>query len=465
DNTHTFTTKSTPTETATISGKAVCRQMLTALLTGGSDPTSYQWTRDGKDIADATSDTYTLTWDDIGKNVAVKITNSNGTFTSDAVGPIMSVVDEAKNAAYSGITQADAADESAVQAAVKTIAETAVDNSEVTVTVNTVSYTAPVAGTSADPDGTNGSYTFTVTVSDIEGSKTTNNITAEIAATAYSGVANAQAVAAAENVLKDVSDSVNVVEGASQEDKTSAVQSYVDHLLEKTPHASGVTAVVSYNDETGKYDVALSKGGETGSTTSLGITVNKISALTGTATIAGDTVVGNTLTAELTGSNNSGTLSYQWTRGGEDIAGATNGTYTLTADDIGKKMVVKITSSDQVGTVTSTPTDAVSKLDCEESASNPIILSNTDSSVTVTAIDGYEYILVAHNADISTGTWQSSNTFTGLESGTSYDIYQRVKETGTHNASAASDSVTFKTNAKPTTYTVTYSWNDGKTIE
>ena len=58
-------------------------------------------------------------------------------------------------------------------------------------------------------------------------------------------------------------------------------------------------------------------------------------ALTGTATITGTAKFGQTLTASLESGNNTGTLSYQWKRGGSDISGAMNSTYTLVNADIG----------------------------------------------------------------------------------------------------------------------------------
>ena len=177
----------------------------------------------------------------------------------------------AAGATYNNLTQAEAPDEAAAEAAVKAVAEAAVNNGTVTVTINTVSYTAPAAGTSADPDGTDGSYSFTVTVSKGIQSATTEAKTIAITATAYTGVTDVQAVAAAKNAL--TGGSVDVAYGATQADKTAAVQSYVDELLDDVSDATGVTATVTYNSGTGNYDVALSKGSETDSK-SLSMTVS-----------------------------------------------------------------------------------------------------------------------------------------------------------------------------------------------
>lgn len=159
--------------------------------------------------------------------------------------------------------------------------------------------------------------------------------------------------------------------------------------------------------------------------------------LTGTANITGSPVFGQTLTASLTGSNNTGTLSYQWVRGSSDIVSATGSTYTLVQADIGYQITVKINSSFETGTVTGAPTSAVQKADASAAVA-PVLTGKTQKTVTLTAVAGYEYIKVKNGSDISTGTWQDSSVFSGLSSGTAYDFYQRIKETATVKASAAS---------------------------
>ena len=85
------------------------------------------------------------------------------------------------------LTQAAAPNESTIKTALKSTAETAVSNGSVAVTINQISYIAPIAGTSANPSGTNGSYTFTITVSKGSQSETTAQKTIIITATPYTG--------------------------------------------------------------------------------------------------------------------------------------------------------------------------------------------------------------------------------------------------------------------------------------
>jgi len=184
-----------------------------------------------------------------------------------AADPDIATVNNAKSAAesapYAEMNQAAATSEDAIKDALKSTATTEINNNGVTVTINKESYAGPVAGTSADPAGTNGSYEFTVTVSKGSQTQITEKKTITIKATAFTGVSDVNAVAAAKTAIKD--DTVTVAFGADQTAKTAAVQSYVNGLL--TGDAAGVTATVSFNSGTGKYDVVISKGSVEDATT------------------------------------------------------------------------------------------------------------------------------------------------------------------------------------------------------
>lgn len=83
--------------------------------------------------------------------------------------------------------------------------------------------------------------------------------------------------------------------------------------------------------------------------------------ITGTVTITGNAVYGETLTANT--SNIPGTPVYQWYRGENAIDGATQSTYKLTTADIGSTISVKVSDSsgNYGGTVDSAATSAVAK--------------------------------------------------------------------------------------------------------
>ena len=162
--------------------------------------------------------------------------------------------------------------------------------------------------------------------------------------------------------------------------------------------------------------------------------------LTGDVAISGTLKFGQTLTADVTNTNNTGTLSYQWIRGAVDIAAATAQTYELVEADIGELISVRVTSDvENVGSISSPQTTAIEKADSDPvTGVTPVLSSKNDVSITVTAVTGYEYVITANDVAINPLDWQDSNVFAGLTPNTPYDIYQRVKETATHNASATS---------------------------
>ena len=91
--------------------------------------------------------------------------------------------------------------------------------------------------------------------------------------------------------------------------------------------------------------------------------------------------------------------------------------YTVTADDVTlyAKWVEKVAA---------------------ETPAAPTIASQTQDSVTLTEIIGYEY-------SIDGEVWQSSPVFTGLFTGVEYSFYQRVAESKTAFASAASEATVY----------------------
>ncbi len=81
--------------------------------------------------------------------------------------------------------------------------------------------------------------------------------------------------------------------------------------------------------------------------------------LTGTVTVSsarsgGISYPGDVLTATVSQDNNTGILSYQWYANNARITGAANKSYVLTANDIGKKLTVEVTSSVETGKISGT---------------------------------------------------------------------------------------------------------------
>jgi len=107
--------------------------------------------------------------------------------------------------------------------------------------------------------------------------------------------------------------------------------------------------------------VTVIRAGYSGSETSPSVgpvTAAGLPPLTGTVSITGDAVVGQTLTADITGLVGTGTPSFQWQREGTDI-GTDSGTYTVQAGDVGYYITVTVTLAGNSGSETSDPVGPV----------------------------------------------------------------------------------------------------------
>ena len=76
-----------------------------------------------------------------------------------------------------------------------------------------------------------------------------------------------------------------------------------------------------------------------------------------------------------------------------------------------------------------------------DNAEAPTMAEKTHNTVTLTAIDGYEY-------KMNDGEWQSSPLFTDLTPGTTYTFYQRVKETNDSYAGPTSEGTPITTDKR-----------------
>lgn len=166
--------------------------------------------------------------------------------------------------------------------------------------------------------------------------------------------------------------------------------------------------------------------------------LQKGTALTGTLKINGAAKFGQELTAALTDTNNSGTLTYKWYRSGENAPIATDtDKYTLTADDIGKTITVVVKSSTELGSVTAA-TKVVEKADGPVApAKFTLGFALNEDQKTFTAT-----IPEVENAEYSFDGKQYSavNTKTDCAPNTEYTGYVRIPETDTQKASAVTSS-------------------------
>lgn len=164
-------------------------------------------------------------------------------------------------------------------------------------------------------------------------------------------------------------------------------------------------------------------------------------------TISGTPKVQETLTSTVNITNSRGNLLYQWQRSGTNIIGANNPTYTITGDDDGETIRLRIRSdaTDNEGEVFSSATATVTKYPSTITQGiDPVYADKFHNWIEVQPVQDYEYIAVPSGQSIS-GTWSSNARITGLNDNTSYDVYQRKAADNLHYASAASNSITVHT--------------------
>ncbi|MCL1810534.1 MAG: dockerin type I domain-containing protein, partial [Clostridiales bacterium] len=155
-------------------------------------------------------------------------------------------------------------------------------------------------------------------------------------------------------------------------------------------------------------------------------------ALTGAASMDKNTPrFGDSVTA-LVSDANTENLLYQWFVDSKPIGAAgTSRSYFVGSDDIGKTISVQITASDKSGALHAAAVPTMKAVYEGASAAAPLAVYKASNAVHLAGADNYEY---------SSGgsLWQDSPVFAGLLPSTTYDFYQRVKATATHDASLES---------------------------
>lgn len=198
---------------------AIPLEVKTKITDGGT--VTYQWYKNSNKtaivdnnhmISDEIKEEYTPTTTELGTiyYYCVAANTLNNTVSSEISNIAMITVSadelekamtDAQNTAYPDISQTADMNEEMLHAYVKNVAETAINNENITVTITNIIYTDPTAGTSQDPDGINGSFKFNIKVLLDEKSKTTDPISFIIKATEYIGMTDEQIIEAAVNLI------------------------------------------------------------------------------------------------------------------------------------------------------------------------------------------------------------------------------------------------------------------------
>jgi len=180
-------------------------------------------------------------------------------------------------------------------------------------------YTSAIAGTSDSPAGKDGSFIFTVSLSNEGATATTAFIRGTIIATAYAGLTDDQAVADAKEIIERatytmIQSVANTVESARRElaeqinglsgmDETEIIVTEKDITIESfTPAEEGTSTNLAGIDGIFTFTVKLNKGRETATTESIEVTITATAytGLTDEEAVAAamEIVVGGTVAAD-----------------------------------------------------------------------------------------------------------------------------------------------------------------------
>lgn len=162
-------------------------------------------------------------------------------------------------------------------------------------------------------------------------------------------------------------------------------------------------------------------------------------AITGTVSISGEAVYGKTLTASYEGLvTDAGEVTVSWYRGEDTTAIATGDTYTLTADDVGKVITVKVTAENCSGELTDS-TAEVAKAEHP----NPPTNGNVDDENNTFTFNGTSGVTYEYSTD-GGASWTDITVDSGTGVGTvtvgnvivnTGDLQVRAKETDGYKAS------------------------------
>ena len=380
----------TATGLPTISGTAQVDQTLTADTSGIADedgltnvPYSYQWIAGGSDIDGATGSTYTLTANEQGQTVQVRVSftddrNNAETLTSEATGAVAAAVNRPATGlpTIGGTAQV----QETLTADISGIA----DEDGLTSVSYSYQWIRGDGNTDTDISGETAS-TYTLVSADVGKAIKVRIIFTDDAGNDESLTSEATAAVTASNTLAtgeptitgtaqvgeeltadttDISDSDGLINAsftyrwlADDTDITDATGS--TYTLAAADEGKAIKVRITFTDDAGNDESLTSAPTAT-------VAASNTPA-TGEPTITGTAQVGETLTADTTGISDSDgltnpTFTYQWLADDADITDATGSTYALVAADEGKTIKVRVSFTDDRGhqeTLTSTATATV----------------------------------------------------------------------------------------------------------
>jgi len=161
-------------------------------------------------------------------------------------------------------------------------------------------------------------------------------------------------------------------DGGAGYDTVVYAGNYIDYVISTDPIARAIT-VSSTSDGTDTLTtVEMLEFADQSVSVDLLLPQNYLA--TGAVTIAGISEQGQmlTLTNTLSDEDGMGTMSYQWLADGVDIVGATNPSYILSEDEVGKVISVVASYTDGNGTLESVVSGATETVVTQSVVSNPV---------------------------------------------------------------------------------------------
>ena len=185
--------------------------------------------------------------------------------------------------------------------------------------------------------------------------------------------------------------------------------------------------------------------------------------LTGDVTIEGKARYGETLTVDVSKVEPAGaTLTYQWYRGNDEydqIKGATAKTYTLTAEDIGKKISVKTFAEGCEGVLVTETADTVAKADALKNVKYDVQVWYANPAVQTVTVDVFKLPKSVEGAEIKTDTVPAVNSgiiSTADFTGTTFKLADGLTPADAGKTASWTVTITSKTHGDTTgTVTVT----------
>ncbi len=386
-----------PTGIPAVTGTPTEDQTLSADTSGISDAEglgafSYQWLRNGSAIGGATSSSYTLGDADVGQQLSVRVSYTDGrgaseSVTSLQVGPIANVndagavgIDNATPAQGDTLT-ASVSDDDGVSGAIgyqwqrDGVNIGGATSSTYTTTQADVGAVMTVVTSYTDDEGTPESVTSAQTA------PVANLNNPAVGAPTIAGTAAEDQVLAADTSGISDADGLGpfsyqwLRDGSAVGGATSSTYTLGDADVGRS-----ISVEVSYADGNGTPEGPLTSG-------QTAPVANVDDALTGAPTIAGSAVEGQTLVADtgaIADADGLGTFGFQWLRDGVAVAGATGQSYALTAADTGAQISVRVDHVDARGaaeSAVSAPTGPVVAF--EEGAQSAGVEDPESETVTV----------------------------------------------------------------------------------